>query len=79
MGRRVGEASSDPTTAAALVGLGIDEPSMTRVAIPEVKDALRRVTREACTAAVQVAVAGAANAVEARRMLEERLGTSLKR
>jgi phosphoenolpyruvate-protein kinase (PTS system EI component) len=44
-----GEAAGDPTVAAALVGLGIDELSMTRVAIPE-----------------------------ARRILEERLGTDLE-
>ena len=41
-----GEAAGDPTVAGALVGLGVDELSMTKVAIPEVKDALRRLTRE---------------------------------
>jgi phosphoenolpyruvate-protein phosphotransferase (PTS system enzyme I) len=73
-----GEASGDPTTAAALVGLGIDELSMTRVAIPEVKDALRRVTLDECSDAVRAAIAEAADALEARRILEERLGASMK-
>jgi phosphoenolpyruvate-protein phosphotransferase len=73
-----GEASSDPTTAAALVGLGIDELSMTRVAIPEVKDALRRVTLPECADAVRTAIAKAADALESRRILEERLGASVK-
>jgi phosphotransferase system enzyme I (PtsI) len=70
-----GEAAGDPTVAAALVGLGIDELSMTRVAIPEVKDALRRVTREQCRQAVQAAISRASDALEVRRILEEDLGT----
>ena len=73
-----GEAAGDPTVAAALVGLGIDELSMTRVAIPEVKDALRRLTREECRQAVLAAVEGANDAVEARRILEDRLGTGAR-
>lgn len=73
-----GEAAGDPTVAAALVGLGIDELSMTRVSIPEVKDALRRMTRERCTDAVRAAIETANDALEARRILEERLGTGLK-
>jgi phosphotransferase system enzyme I (PtsI) len=72
-----GEAAGDPTVAAALVGLGIDELSMTRVGIPEVKDALRRVTLEQCREAVKAAIEGANDAAEARRILEERLGTGL--
>jgi phosphotransferase system enzyme I (PtsI) len=72
-----GEAAGDPTVAAALVGLGIDELSMTRVAIPEVKDALRRLTRTECRLAVEEAIERAADAAEARRLLEERLGTGL--
>ncbi len=72
-----GEAAGDPTVAGALVGLGVDELSMTKVAIPEVKDALRRVTLEACREAVLAAIAEAGDAVESRRILEERLGTSL--
>jgi phosphotransferase system enzyme I (PtsI) len=72
-----GEAAGDPTVAGALVGLGVDELSMTKVAIPEVKDALRRLTRGACREAVQAAMVDAADAAESRKILEERLGTSL--
>jgi phosphoenolpyruvate-protein phosphotransferase (PTS system enzyme I) len=72
-----GEAAGDPTVAAALVGLGIDELSMNRVAIPEVKDALRRVTREGCRQAVEAVIQSGTDAGSARRMLEERLGTGL--
>jgi phosphoenolpyruvate-protein phosphotransferase len=72
-----GEAAGDPTVAAALVGLGVDELSMSRVAIPEVKDALRRLTRAACGEAVRLAIAEAAHGAEARQILEDRLGTSL--
>jgi hypothetical protein len=50
---------------------------MTKVAIPEVKDALRRLTREACRDAALVAIAEARDAAESRRILEQRLGTSL--
>ena len=57
-----GEAAGDPTVAGALVGLGVDELSMTKVAIPEVKDALRRLTREACRDAALVAIAEARDA-----------------
>jgi phosphoenolpyruvate-protein phosphotransferase (PTS system enzyme I) len=71
-----GEAAGDPTVAAALVGLGVDELSMTRVAIPEVKAALRRLTRGACREAALAAIADAANGAEARRILEERLRTA---
>lgn len=70
-----GEASSDPTTAAALVGLGVDELSMNRVAIPEVKDMLRRVTRAQCKEAVHAALTLATDSTDARRILEERFGT----
>jgi phosphoenolpyruvate-protein phosphotransferase len=72
-----GEAAGDPTVAAALVGLGVDELSMTRVAIPEVKDALRRLTRDECAEAVRRAIDGARDAVDARRILEEHLRTAL--
>jgi phosphoenolpyruvate-protein phosphotransferase (PTS system enzyme I) len=70
-----GEAAGDPTVAGSLVGLGVDELSMTRVAIPEVKDALRRLTRQACRDAVHLAIAEARDGVESRKILEERLGT----
>jgi phosphoenolpyruvate-protein phosphotransferase (PTS system enzyme I) len=73
-----GEAAGDPTVAGAMVGLGVDELSMTKVAIPEVKDALRRLTRETCREAVHLAIAEAADAAESRRILENWLGTFLK-
>ena len=73
-----GEAAGDPTVAAALVGLGIDELSMTRVAISEVKDVLRRLTRQECTDAVREAIERATDAGEARRVIEGRLGTALQ-
>jgi phosphoenolpyruvate-protein phosphotransferase (PTS system enzyme I) len=72
-----GEAAGDPTVAAALVGLGIDELSMNRVAIPEVKDALRRVTFDDCRAAVAAAITEASDGGETRQILEGRLGTGL--
>jgi phosphoenolpyruvate-protein kinase (PTS system EI component) len=72
-----GEAAGDPTVAAALVGLGVDELSMTRVSIPEVKDALRRLTSDACAQAVRHAIAEARDAAASRRILEGRLGTAL--
>jgi phosphoenolpyruvate-protein phosphotransferase len=72
-----GEAAGDPTVAAALVGLGVDELSMTKVAIPEVKDALRRLTRDACRGAVETAIDRAADGADARRIIETQLGTSL--
>jgi phosphotransferase system enzyme I (PtsI) len=71
-----GEAAGDPVVASALVGLGVDELSMTGVAIPEVKDALRRLTLEACRDAVDQAIAEAEDAAGSRRILEERHGIS---
>ena len=71
------EAAGDPTVAGALVGLGVVELSMTKVAIPGVKDALRRLTQDTCREAVGVVIAEAADATESRKILEERLGTSL--
>ncbi len=47
------------------------------MAIPEVKDTLRRVTREDCRQAVDAAIDEANDAAEARRILEERLGAGL--
>ncbi|MFL5798437.1 MAG: phosphoenolpyruvate--protein phosphotransferase [Actinomycetota bacterium] len=70
-----GEAAGDPTVAAALVGLGVDELSMTKVAIPEVKDALRRVTLDECRKAVEAAISDAHDAAGVRKILEERLGS----
>jgi phosphoenolpyruvate-protein kinase (PTS system EI component) len=72
-----GEGTGEPTVAAALVGLGVGELSMTRVAVPEVKDTLRRLTRVACREAVKEAIDRAEDAAEARQILEERLGTGL--
>jgi phosphotransferase system enzyme I (PtsI) len=69
-----GEAASDPTVAAALVGLGIDELSMTRVAIPEVKDTLRSLDSDDCRRAVERAIGEAKDGDEARRILEDDLG-----
>jgi phosphoenolpyruvate-protein phosphotransferase (PTS system enzyme I) len=73
-----GEAAGDPTVAGALVGLGVDELSMTKVAIPEVKDALSRLTLKECREAAEQAIDEAGDAAESRRILEERLGTSLE-
>jgi phosphoenolpyruvate-protein phosphotransferase len=71
-----GEAASDPVVAAALVGLGVDELSMTRVAIPEVKDTLRGLTVERCRAAVDTALAEHGDAAGVRASLEAQLLTS---
>jgi phosphotransferase system enzyme I (PtsI) len=68
-----GESASDPIVAAALVGLGADELSMTRVAIPEVKDTLRSLTVDACRGAVAAAIKEASDGSEARSILAERL------
>jgi phosphoenolpyruvate-protein phosphotransferase len=51
-----GEAAAEPRAAAALVGLGVDELSMTPGAIPDVKDKLRQHTTEALRAAVRAAM-----------------------
>lgn len=69
-----GEAASDPTVAAALVGLGADELSMTRVAIPEVKSVLRGLESTACRDAVDRAIAETREAVAARSLIETLLG-----
>jgi phosphoenolpyruvate-protein phosphotransferase len=69
-----GEAASDPVVAAALVGLGADELSMTRVAIPEVKDVLRSLELERCRQAVRSAMEEGADGTEVRALLEEHLG-----
>ncbi len=71
-----GEAAGDPIVACALVGLDVNELSMTAGAIPEVKDALRRLTLKACREAVDRAIAVAEDAAESRRLLEKRLGIS---
>lgn len=65
-----GEAAADPVTAGALVGLGIDELSMTPTAIPEVKDALRQLDSGDLVEAARLAVA-APDARTARRLFDE--------
>lgn len=68
-----GEAASEPLIAAALVGLGADELSMTRIAIPEVKDELRNLTLRQCRAAVTQALADSRDATQVRAALEAAL------
>ena len=68
-----GEAASDPTIAAALVGLGIDELSMTRVAIPEVKDTLARLERGVCEHAVRAALDEGVDGAGLRAVLDREL------
>lgn len=68
-----GEAASDPLVAAALVGLGVDELSMTRVAIPEVKDRLRHLDLTVCERAVAAAL-DSVDAVQARERLLAAIG-----
>jgi len=67
-----GEAAADPVTAAACVGAGADRLSMTPAAIPEIKDMLRRVTRDALGEAAAAAME-APDATEARRLIEAAL------
>jgi len=71
-----GEAASDPLIAAALVGLGADELSMTRVAIPEVKDTLARLELADCQRAVTDALASSQDASELRAALDAALQLS---
>jgi phosphoenolpyruvate-protein kinase (PTS system EI component) len=63
-----GESAADPLNAAAFVGLGIDELSMTPNAIPLVKDTLRGLDATALEDAVRRAIA-ASDAAEARGIL----------
>jgi phosphotransferase system enzyme I (PtsI) len=51
-----GAMASDPLAATLLVGLGLRELSMEAAAIPEIKEALRRVTVAECEAAAQAAL-----------------------
>jgi phosphotransferase system enzyme I (PtsI) len=60
-----GAMASDPLAAALLLGLGLRDLSMEAAAIPEIKEALRRVTVTECQAAAQAALAcDGAEAVE---------------
>jgi phosphoenolpyruvate-protein phosphotransferase len=70
-----GEAASDPVVAAALVGLGADELSMTRVAIPEVKAVLAELASSRCEAAVRAALDDGTDASEVRALLQEHLAS----
>jgi phosphoenolpyruvate-protein phosphotransferase len=63
-----GEAAADLPVAAALVGLGADELSMTPTAIPEVKDLLRRSDRAMLRRLAEDAIA-ADSATEARQRI----------
>jgi phosphotransferase system enzyme I (PtsI) len=57
--------ASDPLAAVLLVGLGLRELSMEAAAIPEIKEALRRVTTGECERAAESALAlDTAEAVE---------------
>jgi phosphoenolpyruvate-protein kinase (PTS system EI component) len=67
-----GEAASDLPVAAALVGLGIDELSMTPTAIPEVKNILRRFARSTLQQLAGDAMASD-SAAGARTVMEEAL------
>jgi phosphoenolpyruvate-protein phosphotransferase len=69
-----GEAASDPVVAAALVGLDVDELSMTHVAIPEVKAMLAGLELATCQAAVRRALAEGTDAASVRALLEDGLG-----
>ncbi len=51
-----GAMASDPLAAALLLGLGLRDLSMEAAAIPEIKEALRRVTVTECEAAAQAAL-----------------------
>jgi phosphotransferase system enzyme I (PtsI) len=57
--------ASDPLAAVLLIGLGLRELSMEAAAIPEIKEALRRVTTADCERAAEAALAlDTAEAVE---------------
>lgn len=71
-----GETASDPLIAAALVGLGANELSMTRAAIPEVKDALANLTLAQCQEAVRDALATGRDGQQVRATLEAALSPS---
>lgn len=67
-----GEAAADLAIAAALVGLGVDELSMTPTAIPEVKDTLRRIERPTLRRIAGEAMA-ADSAAAARDLIDKAL------
>jgi phosphotransferase system enzyme I (PtsI) len=53
-----GELAGDPSAAALLVGLGLDEFSMTASSIPPIKKVIRSVTFASCRALAEQALAG---------------------
>jgi phosphotransferase system enzyme I (PtsI) len=53
-----GEMAADPHAAALLLGLGLDEFSMSASAIPQVKSVIRGVTMDECRALAEEALAG---------------------
>jgi len=63
-----GELAGDPTATALLLGLGVDELSMSPPAIPSVKDAVRAVELDAANALASTALA-CATGPEVRRLL----------
>ena len=67
-----GEAAAEPRAAAAFVGLGVDELSMTPNAVPDVKDELRLHTADALRAAAAAAME-APDAAGARAAFKEAL------
>jgi phosphoenolpyruvate-protein phosphotransferase len=68
-----GEAAADLPVAAALVGLGVDELSMTPTAIPEVKDLLRRHDRADLRRLADEAIRTADDATAARTLISKAL------
>jgi phosphoenolpyruvate-protein phosphotransferase (PTS system enzyme I) len=73
-----GEAASDPLLAPVLVGMGITSLSMSAAAVPAVRVALARQTREECENLARVALA-AVDAVSARAVVAGRSGQSSSR
>lgn len=67
-----GEAAADPALACVLVGLGVTSLSMSPPALPAVRAALSRHSREECVLAARAA-RGTASAAEARAAARSRL------
>lgn len=71
-----GAMASDPLAACLLVGLGLRELSMEAAAIPEIKEALRRLTVPECEAIAALAL-GCDSAETVEALLTAKLGTRL--
>jgi phosphotransferase system enzyme I (PtsI) len=71
-----GEMAGDPRTAVLLVGLGIDELSMSCYDLPRVKAAIRSVKRESAAAIAREALAQS-SAVGVKELLRSRVETML--